>query len=143
MIRVVAAILAVPLCALGATIGVWIGDRGQTTELISMNVPVPVKPGGQMEVRYEINRVKICDRIVRREIIDGEGSLFTLGVQSQPTLTRSGRYEFIQIVSVPAGARPGVGRYNVTIYDYCNPIHRWWPLVSTRSAEILIAQPAP
>ncbi|MDX6807138.1 hypothetical protein [Terrihabitans rhizophilus] len=54
---------------------------------------------------------------------------------------RSGRYEFTQIVFVPPGARPGLGRYNVTIYDRCNPVQQWWPLVSTRSAEILIAEP--
>jgi hypothetical protein len=125
----------------GVVAGIWIADRSPTTELISMKVPRPVKPGGQMEVEYQIDRVKICDRLVRREIFDGDGNLFTLGVQPQPVFNRSGRFEFTQIVHIPEGARPGIGRYNVTIYDRCNPVQRLWPLVSSRSTEILIAEP--
>jgi hypothetical protein len=143
MIRLVACLAAFPIFAFAGTIGVWIGDRNETTELISMRVPRPVQPGGQMEVEYQINRVKVCDRIVRREIVDGEGNLFTLGAQPQPVFNRKGLYEFVQVVNIPLGARPGLGRYNVTIYDRCNPVQQWWPIVSHRSADILIAHPPP
>jgi hypothetical protein len=142
MRTLVAALIGTLIAAPPAVVlGSWIADRGQTTELISMKVPRPVRPGGQMEVEYQINRLRICDRLIRREIIDGENNLFTLGVQAAPVFNRGGRYEYTQIVSIPPGARPGLGRYSVWIYDRCNPVQQWWPLVSSRSAEILIAEP--
>lgn len=125
--------------AIGTTIGLWLGDNNPSTEIVSVAVMRPVQPGGQMMVTYRVNRYRLCDRTVFREIIDGEGMRHVLGEQVRPSPGALGYDEYVQPVHVPPSVSPGEGEYRVTVREFCNPLRKFWPITRSIRVPILIA----
>lgn len=122
---------------LAATVGIWLGDRNPTMSVVSVRTE-PTEPGALLEVAYRINRFRLCNRNVYREIIDGDGLRHVLGSQQRPSPAALGYDAYTQLVYVPTAVRPGSGSYRVTIEDYCNPIHYLWPIVTSINTGITI-----
>jgi hypothetical protein len=120
-------------------LALWTVDRDPTMEAISVQAPKAVRPGGQLEVAYRVNRFRICDRQVFREIIDGAGNRHILGIQPNPVPSPRGFDAYTSLVAVPLTVQPGEGEYRVAIEDYCNPLHYLWPLRTFIEVPIIIA----
>jgi hypothetical protein len=115
--------------ASASLLGVWAGDRNPATEsLVAEARPRQVPAGDFLRVAYEFRRYRLCPRDLQRTIFDGSGTRFDLGTQSRPVAGPVGRDSYVQPIQVPDAAAPGEARYRVIILDYCNPLHRIWPL---------------
>ncbi|SHF03487.1 hypothetical protein SAMN02745157_1484 [Kaistia soli DSM 19436] len=114
---------------IAAMLGVWAGDRNPATEsLLAEARPPDVLPGGQLHIAYEFRRYRLCPRETQRTIFDGQNIRFDLGTQMRALSGPVGADSYVQPITVPPAAAPGPARYRVMIYDYCNPLHRLWPL---------------
>lgn len=139
------AVRVILLFAFGVTaamLGVWAGDRNPATEsLLAEARPPEVPPGGELRVAYEYRRYRLCPRETQRTIFDGQSVRFDLGTQTRPISGPVGNDSYIQPVLVPAAAAPGPARYRVLILDYCNPLHRIWPLTKVIEIPFTIVAP--
>jgi len=112
-----------------ALLGVWAGDRNPATENVLAEArPQEAYPGGILNIAYDFRRYRLCPRDTQRTIYDGRTVRFDLGTQSRPLSGPVGKDAYIQPVRVPETAALGPARYRVIILDYCNPLHRIWPL---------------
>ena len=87
---------------------------------------VPI--GGQMTVRFEVVRYKVCpssrvDRYVAQNSQEHAVEGYTKGLGGEPTATA---YE--RIVVVPETLSPGPAAYFVRITYACNWLQVFWPL---------------
>jgi len=124
-------------------LGVWAGDRNPATDsLLAEARPPDVEPGGLLHVAYEFRRYRLCPRDTQRTIFDGRTVRFDLGTQSRPLSGPVGKDAYVQPVQVPETASPGPARYRVIITDYCNPLHRIWPLKKVIDVPFTIVPPA-
>lgn len=122
-----------------AVLALWTVDRSPTLQVVSAHATKPVRPGGQLEVAYRVNRFRLCDRQVFREIIDGAGFRHILGIQPNPVPNPLGFDSYTSLIAVPLTAQPGLGKYRVTVENYCNPLHYMWPIRSGVTVDIVIA----
>ncbi len=125
----------------GAAVSYWMIDRNGPTDLISMKVISPVYAGRAMKVQYQVNRRRSCPREVERTITDSSGMTIKLGEQEAPVFNEAGYYEYVQTIRVPEMVQPGHGVYRVQIKDRCNPLHRWFPILTERSIGITVVAP--
>ncbi|MFI5411279.1 hypothetical protein [Kaistia sp. UC242_56] len=124
-------------------LGVWAGDRNPATDsLLAEARPPDVEPGGLLHVAYEFRRYRLCTRDTQRIIFDGKTVRFDLGTQSRPLSGPVGTDAYVQPIRVPETASPGPARYRVIILDYCNPLHRIWPLRKVIDVPFRIVSPA-
>lgn len=137
--KLIHVVFLVCLAFVAAVAGVWTADRGAVIQIVETRADKPVKPGGQLQIVYRVNRFRVCQRQVFREIIDGQGLRHVLGIQPNPVPGPLGYDSYTVLVAVPPVVQPGLGEYRVTIEDYCNPLHYMWPLVTHIKVPILIS----
>lgn len=126
-----------------ALLALWVGDRNPATDsLLAEARPPDVEPGGLLHVAYEFRRYRLCPRDTQRIIFDGKTVRFDLGTQSRPLSGPVGKDAYVQPIQVPETASPGPARYRVIILDYCNPLHRIWPLKKVIDVPFTIVPPA-
>jgi hypothetical protein len=132
------------ICNVGAALlAIWAADRNPATETVSVTItPAVVPAGGDAEVRYVYQRFRLCNRRSVQQVADVRGRTFEIGETESPPYV--GRVQgtagtFVQPFRVPLAAQPGAAVYRVDIRDYCNPIHRLWPIHKTIEAPFTIA----
>ncbi len=118
---------------MAATLGYWANDREPPTRIISAeSINHTVQPGGEVLVRYKVERVRSCrvhiDRViydalnVRRDLedVDYAASPGPLGEQT-----------YSVAITIPRNTNLGQARYKVITTYYCNPLHTYFsPIVS-------------
>ncbi|GGD41810.1 hypothetical protein [Aureimonas glaciei] len=123
--------------------GAWAIDRTPATDTQNVEViPASIMAGSVGEVRYMFQRFRLCERKSTRFVIDSTNREFMTSTEKNPSSTvqrRAGRSTFVQPFTVPIAAKPGAAVYRVRIEDYCNPIHRLWPITKTIEAPFQIA----
>lgn len=131
------------ICNIAAAfLALWAGDRNPATETVSVTVfPAGVPAGSEAEVRYVYQRFRLCDRSSVQQVVDSAGRTFQVGETESPPYV--GRVQgtagtFAQPFRVPLAARAGAAIYRVDIRDYCNPVHRLWPIRKTIEAPFTI-----
>ena len=124
-----------------ALLALWASDRNPPTEnLLAEARPPEAEPGGILNVAYDLRRYRLCPRETQRSIYDGRTVRFDLGTQSRPLSGPVGNDAYVQPVRVPEMASPGPARYRVIILDYCNPLHRIWPLKKVIEVPFVIVE---
>jgi hypothetical protein len=106
--------------------------------------PVNPLPGSAVEVEWEGKRIRDCDGYVYRKIIDSHGVVFSIeGVPVTYFKTRNPD-PLVRYFRLPVGAAPGPAKYIATTHYYCNPLHRWWPIVvETPQIDFNLAEGVP
>jgi hypothetical protein len=142
MMRTTRMVVVFAFGVVAAMLGIWAGDRNPATEsLLAEARPPDVFPGQQLHVAYKFRRYRLCPRETQRSIFDGQNVRFDLGTQTRAVSGPVGADSYVQPVVVPAGAAPGAARYRVIILDYCNPLHRLWPLQKVIDIPFTILPP--
>lgn len=109
----------------------WV-DRDPPVRRISSSVETPaVRAGGELVVRYVIDRQRDCETTVERTLIDGDGEMYVLDSARRTSNGPTGMRSYKRVVPIPAGAAPGAARYRVVTAYVCNPMHRLWPIKAT------------
>lgn len=86
-------------------------------------------PGSPVEVEWQGKRIRDCDGYVFRKIVDSHGIVFTVeGVPVSYARTKNPE-PLVRYFRLPVGIAPGPAKYIATTHYYCNPLHRWWPIV--------------
>jgi hypothetical protein len=105
-------------------------------------MPENPPPGATVEVIWQGTRKRDCDGYVYRKIIDSHGVVFTIeGIPVSYAKTMNPD-PLIRYFRLPVGLAPGPAKYIATTHYYCNPLHRWWPIiVETPHLDFIIAPP--
>jgi hypothetical protein len=125
----VGALLLGAMGFVGAAAALMYVDRDLPTRSLSVSVEASeVVAGGQLVVRYAIERTRDCEMATERTLWDGAGEQYRLENSSRLSAGPLGEQSYRRVVTVPASAAPGMGRYRVVVAYRCNPMHRLWPI---------------
>lgn len=119
------------LGAVGLATGSWVADRTPPTVVLSATQIGQVVPGGQLRVRYIVERYRSCAFTVDRVLFDGKEVRLDL-----PDLTWKaapgplGRDEYTVLVDIPDDFAPGPSIYRTVISYECNVLHKLWPIIT-------------
>lgn len=116
---------------IGALLGFWSTDREPPTRFIRTEVLTPViQPGGELRIRYEVQRLRSCKTHVDRVLFDADRvrrDLDDIDYAAAPGPL--GESTFILSINIPRNFAQGVGTYK-TIFSYsCNPIQANYPII--------------
>jgi hypothetical protein len=122
------AVLAFPMGA----IGMWVVDRQPPTAVLRVEPTQSTSPGGVIEIRYFVRRIRSCAITIDRVLYDSKGVRFPLEDRSFVAAPGPlGDDSYIVAVQLPETFSPGRGRYRATSVYRCNPLHGWFPIVVT------------
>lgn len=117
-----------------ATLTYWVQDRTSPVMIAEERVETPLVPrGGQLRVKYIIERKKACHVVLEQMLFDSRRGRFILDDQeylSEPL----GRDEFSVVIETPSQMTEGPARYRASRSYFCNPMHRAlnWPITVTQ-----------
>lgn len=104
-------------------------DREPPVVVLSVEADLDEVPqGGQLIVRYTVERLRDCSQTTERTLWDGEGEQYRLDSSSRQSTGPLGVQSYRRVVPIPASAAAGLSRYRVVISYECNPMHRIWPI---------------
>lgn len=90
-----------------------------------------VTPGGQVEIRFDVDRARICPVIsVSRAVADQSGREHVVLGYTRLSGTRPGREVYDSTIVVPSTVPPGPAVYFLRINYGCSFLNYWgWPIV--------------
>lgn len=128
MVYLSAFICAYPVYSIG-----WaILDRRQPVDYIEAYALHPnVTPGGQTEIRFDVDRKRICEIInISRAIVDKDGLEHVVNGYTRTNGTRPGREVYDRTITIPETVPPGKAWYYIRLRYGCNFLNFWgWPIV--------------
>lgn len=122
----VLALLGIPM----GIFGMWVVDREPPTTVLRFEVtPMQVLPGGTVEVRYFVRRIRSCAIIVDRVLYDAKGVRTPLEDRNFVAAPGPlGDDNYVVAINLPDNFALGRGRYRATSVYRCNPLHGWFPI---------------
>jgi len=126
---------------ISAVLGFWVIDRNPPSTVIRATVATSdVKPGGDLQVAYEIVRYRSCRTTINRFLIDSTQARFTLDdLRLAGAPGPLGRDWYITTLPIPLNFAPGKARYRVVSSYVCNPIHLISPIITeARDIEFVV-----
>lgn len=95
-------------------------------------IPENPRPGQWVAVKWHVKGSRWCPGTLQRQIIDSHDVVWTLDKEPIAFGTRIPvSPDFVRRFQIPPVAWPGRAVYRVTTAYQCNPLHRWWPVVTT------------
>ncbi|MGE4245495.1 MAG: hypothetical protein AB7E66_05795 [Parvibaculaceae bacterium] len=89
-----------------------------------------VQPGGTLIIKNSFTRRKACSAWFHRAIYDSSETLIFSQSEYRPAIGPTGfRIPSIRQITLPAYAKQGQARYEVTVEWSCNWAQRLWPRV--------------
>lgn len=114
-------------------LGIWFLDRELPRIVLSGTVsPQHVKPGEVLHVQWVVKGIRHCPGIAIRSLEDECGShLLYDGPIANPDLPIDKESIIALNIVIPKTATPGRCEFRSILEQYCNPLHRVFPLVLT------------
>lgn len=97
----------------------------------AQSVQTSVPAGGQLEIRFDVERQRICQTLsVSRYILAATGDEYAVNAYTVSTETRPGRERYDRTITVPENVPPGPAEYFIRLKYACNVIHNLgWPIL--------------
>jgi hypothetical protein len=127
------ALALVLIGCLSGVLGLWISDRDPpVTQVREREVLTPiVEPGGKLLVRFHLLRKRTCETYIERFLYDGADVRSVLPDQSfKSPPVNPGPEMYVSRIDIPEDASPGYAKYRWSTTFTCNPVHRFFPIVS-------------
>lgn len=120
----------VPLAVLAGLFGTWAGDRTPPIHIESVIAETKsVPPGGELKVRYTVNRVRSCTTRIQKMIQDAGGKYETSDDQEILAVLRPlGHDSYVSSTIIPKNFERGPAWYRSGRKYDCNPLHAFWPI---------------
>lgn len=115
---------------LASLAGIWVGDRTPPIIIESVSVVTPsVPPGGELKIRYTVNRVRSCGTRVQKLISDVTGK-YEIAEEQEilANLRPLGNDSYISSTTIPKNFELGRANYRSARRYDCNPVHVVWPI---------------
>lgn len=141
--HICAAILAI---VIAGPLAWWAIDRTPPyTMSDGRPVPNPAKAGDELDLLWHVEVVREgCTGKFQRILIDANNSVWTfMPMVSSFVSLPVGEHKTHSLFkfAIPHGVAPGPAKvYTVTTYE-CNPVHRFWPIVSKQPTLDLMISP--
>jgi hypothetical protein len=96
-------------------------------------IPENPRAGQWVESYWQVKGSRWCPGSLRRQVIDSHDVVWSLdpGPIAFGIEIPVGSPDFRRRFQLPPKAEPGRAVYRVTTAYVCNPLHRWWPVVTT------------
>lgn len=124
---------------ISATLGYWANDREPPTRIISAEaVEHTVQPGGELHVRYKVERLRSCRMHIDRILYDASQIRRDLeDVDYAAAPGPVGEQMYIVSITIPRNTARGEARYKVITTYFCNPLHNYFsPIVSVNETIV-------
>lgn len=118
---------------IASTLGYWANDREPPTRLISAEVVTKsVPPGGELRIRYKIERLRSCRMHIDRVLFDHEKVRRDLEDVDYAAAPGSlGDQIYVMSLTIPRNAALGEARFRTITTYYCNPLHSYFsPIIA-------------
>ncbi|WP_428029832.1 hypothetical protein [Ancylobacter sp.] len=117
------------LALLAGWAGWQVSDRSPPVVVYSAKPEGPAVAGGPLRIAYTLNRLRQCDTIVDRMVVDSRQTRFILDPLVFATGAGPiGQEQYVSVVNVPVQAAPGPAIYRTTSRFTCSPINALWPI---------------
>lgn len=116
----------------GITLGMWAIEREPSTVMRRMEVVTPeVQPGGRLRIHYYVTRYKDCMIRIDRSIHDSQKVRYVLpDLDFTKAPGPIGEDDYVSETVIPNTLAEGPAYYRAITRYQCNPLHRFWPIVT-------------
>jgi hypothetical protein len=109
----------------------WLDTQPPTVVLKMEILNEPVRPGGELKIKYTVYRLRSCETSIDRLLFDHEKQrviLEDLTFNGAPGPL--GESNYVAQVPIPRSFATGPATYRVVSRYVCNPLQRIWPIVT-------------
>ena len=134
--RAIHKVIFIGVLSAGAVITWLVLDRDVRTEYHARVITTPVvKAGDYVGRKISVTRTRRCSVDPTAYITDVRGVRWHIDTPRQPTSGKVGaRHDYVVYTPVPKAASAGPATLLIVLEQGCeNPLHRFWPIVSTQS----------